>query len=67
MLPAACVDLLHMSSKPILVKGIVGVGKQTAKVACDWLTVVVVVDVTNDLSNEGEVFAGEVEFSCFVD
>ena len=60
-------DFLHLGIKLVLIEKTVGCGEEAPPVIFDQLTVVVVVDMTDNLGNESEVLAGEFEFSTFVD
>jgi hypothetical protein len=54
------VNLLHFRGEFVPVKTRVGSHKQTAHIKNEFLTIALVVDLTDNLGDEGEVFAGEV-------
>ena len=53
-------NLLHFRGEFVPVKTRVGRHKQTAYVKDEFIAVGLVVDLTDDLGDEGEMFAGEV-------
>ena len=58
--PTIGVYLLHVGLKLGTVKPWVGLLEKTRIVGSEFLTIVLVVDLTDNLGDKGEMFAGEV-------